>query len=104
MIKEEQIVKLVTVTITDIFAQNELVTHKLLAVELLKIGNTVRVKFMIENSTLPSVDDNCYIVDLYVTDLQEWIEEGVAGFVEKLESKLAEALQVKTEREHEQEN
>ena len=100
MIKEEQIVKLVTVTITDIFAQNELVTHKLLAVELFDDVNIIAIKFSIENSTLPTAHNSSYILGLHVVDLQEWIGDGtdVDGFVEKLESKLIEALQVKTER------
>ena len=96
MIKEEQIVKLVTVTITDIFAQSELVTYKLMAVRLR--NDIVSVNFLCENSTLPSSCNPSYTVDLCTVDLQEWIEEGVNGFVKKLEFKLAEAIQVKTER------
>ena len=99
MIKEEQIVKLVTVTITDIFAQNELVRLVLQAVELL--DDIVSIKFLIENSTLPKDHNFSYSLDLYVADLQEWVEEGVDGFVEKLELKLlAELFQVKTGREN----
>lgn len=94
MIKEEQIVKLITVTITDIFVQNDLVAHKLLAVELR--DDIVRVGFIIENSTLPENHNPSYSVDLRVADLQEWIEKGVGDFVNKLEFALAESIQVKT--------
>lgn len=98
MIKEEQIVKLVTVTITDIFAQNELVMRKLLAVEL--HDDVVSIKFLIENSTLPEVHNPSYKLDLLITDLQEWIGDGtnVDGFVLELELNLIKAVQVKTER------
>ena len=98
MIKEEQIVKLVTVTITDIFAQNELVARKLLAVELL--NDVVSIKFVIENSTLPEMSNSNYKLDLRINDLQEWIGSGtdVGGFVEKLEFELIAAINNKTER------
>jgi hypothetical protein len=100
VIKEEQIVKLVTVTITDIFVENELIARKLQAVELFDDVGIVAVKFLVENSTLPKMRNPSYILGLRVADLQEWIGDGtdVDGFVEKLEFKLAEALQVKTER------
>lgn len=98
MIKEEQIVKLVTVTITDIFAQNELVTFKLTAVEL--HDDVIEAKFVVENSTLYSCKST-YRLYLHVGDLQEWIEEDVDEFIKKLEFKLAEALQVKAERKSE---
>lgn len=97
MIKEEQIVKLVTVTITDIFAQNELVTHKLTAVEF--HDDVVSIKFLIENSTLPKTHNPSYKRDLHVDDLQGWVEEGVDEFVERLEFELFNAIRVKTERE-----
>jgi hypothetical protein len=100
VIKEEHLVKLVTVTVTDIFVCNELVTHKLLAVEL--HDGVIRIGFVIEHSTLPDVCNPGYSIDLRVSDLQEWIGDGtdVDGFVEKLESKLIEAVQVKTERKN----
>ena len=98
MIKEEQIVKLVTVTITDIFAQNELVTLRLVSVAL--VDDKVLINFTITDTTLPSVCNPSYTMNLHINDLQEWIGDGtdVDGFVEKLELKLVEALQVKTER------
>ena len=98
MVKEEQIVKLVTVTITDIFAQNELVACKLLAVELL--NDIVSIKFVIENSTLPEMFNFSYKLDLRINDLQEWIGSGadVGGFVENLECELIAAIYNKTER------
>ena len=92
MIIEEQLVKLVTVTITDIFAQNDLVARKLLAVELHDC--IVSIKFYIENSTLPETSNSSYTLDLGIADLQEWVGDGtdVAGFVLELELNLIQAM------------
>ena len=92
MIIEEQLVKLVTVTITDIFAQNDLVARKLLAVEL--HDGIVSIKFSIENSTLPETSNSSYTLDLGIADLQEWVGDGtdVAGFVLELELNLIQAM------------
>jgi len=92
-IKESEIIKLITVTLTQILGEIELVEYQLTSVEL--IDDSLELKITLKDSCLPITCGRLYTLRLSVGDIGEWLTKGTETYLEKLNEKVGTALQMK---------
>lgn len=93
-LKQSEVVKLITVTLTQILQEIELLDLQLAAVELL--GDThVVAKIKINNTCLPSATENTFTVKLKLATLEAAISVGASMFLKVLQKAVGTALQKK---------
>ena len=93
-LKQSEVVKLITVTLTQILQEIELLDLQLAGVELL--GDThVIAKIKINNTCLPSTAENTFIVQLKLATLESAIGVGANMFLKVLQKAVGAALQKK---------
>jgi hypothetical protein len=96
-LKQSEVVKLITVTLTQILQEIELLDFQLAGVELL--GDTrVVAKIKINNTCLPSATENTFIVKLKLTTLEGAIGVSANMFLKVLQKAVGMALQMKRNR------
>jgi len=92
-IKESEIIKLITVTLTQILGEIELVDYQLTSVEL--IDGMLELKITLKNSCLPVTCDRLYTLRLNVKNIGEWLVKGTGTYLEKLNEQVGITLQMK---------
>lgn len=92
-IKESEIIKLITVTITQILGEIELVNYQLTSIEL--VDDMLELKIILKDSCLPTTCDRLYRLWLNVGDIKEWLMLGTEMYLEKLSEQVGIALQMK---------
>ena len=95
MLNESQLVKLLSVTTTDILSQaGDLVEYHVLGVQYGTDIEMVSVTFEITDTALPHTMKSQHIARFTLPELEEWLEDA-QKFLVNVEFRLAESIKVK---------
>jgi hypothetical protein len=94
-VKKDQLIKLITVTVTQILGDIELVDYQLYGLSVNTEEKTITIEIKLENSCLPESKNRICEVKIKIADIEAWLDGGAEVLVKGLEVAIINAFQQK---------